>query len=124
GVVVEGVGDGGVVQGGLGNLRLESYLFPREAIDDVRGCLKPGGVFVACNYYREGWIVARLERMLADVFGRDPLVFTLPPRDTIRTDDPFWAFTLLVAGDTGPLPPPAEAPRAPPPAPGGPAGPP
>src|SRR5262249_35051649 len=79
--------------------------------DDVRRCLKPGGVFVAYNYYREGWIVARLERTLADVFGREPLVFTLPPRDAIRPDDPFWAFTLLVAGDTEPLRRAAEARR-------------
>src|SRR5262245_41951381 len=41
-LVVYALVDSLVLHSGLGNLRLESYLFTREAIDDVRRRLKPG----------------------------------------------------------------------------------
>ncbi|MET1231755.1 MAG: spermidine synthase [Candidatus Limnocylindrales bacterium] len=58
------------------NIRLESFLFTEEAFASVRDHLKPGGIFVLYNYYREPWLVAKLERMLADAFGAPPLVRT------------------------------------------------
>lgn len=86
------------------NIRLESYLFTRQAFEDVRRHLKPGGLFVAYNAFRQGWIVTRLHRGLADVFGAEPLVLSLPHRDVIRPDDAlFDHFTVLCAGDTGRL---------------------
>ena len=42
------------------NIRLESFLFTEEAFASVRDHLKPGGVFVLYNYYREPWLVAKL----------------------------------------------------------------
>ncbi len=56
------------------NLRLESFLFTREAFTSARDHLAPDGVFVLYNYYRQPWLLAKIEGMLADVFGTQPLV--------------------------------------------------
>ena len=58
------------------NIRLESFLFTEEAFASVRDHLKPGGIFVLYNYYREPWLVSKLQGMLADAFGSPPLVRT------------------------------------------------
>jgi spermidine synthase len=57
---------------GQSSLRLESYLFTREAIDQARSRLKPHGVFGMYNYYREPWLVDRLGNTVAAAFGRAP----------------------------------------------------
>jgi SAM-dependent methyltransferase len=56
------------------NLRLESFLFTREAFASARDHLAPDGVFVLYNYYRQPWLLAKIEGMLFDVFGTQPLV--------------------------------------------------
>src|SRR5207247_4536793 len=56
------------------NVRLESFLFTREAFASARDHLAPNGVFVLYNYYRQPWLLAKIEGMLADVFGTEPLV--------------------------------------------------
>ena len=56
------------------NLRLESFLFTREAFASARDHLAPNGVFVLYNYYRQPWLLAKIEGMLTDVFGTEPLV--------------------------------------------------
>jgi len=58
------------------NIRLESFLFTEEAFAAVREHLKPGGVFVLYNYYREPWLIEKLSGMLEDTFGAPPLVRT------------------------------------------------
>src|SRR5262249_17405183 len=73
-LVVYAVVDSLVLQSGYSSVRLESFLFTREAFDDIRAHLKPGGVFAAYNSYRQGWLVGRLTGMLTDAFGRLPLV--------------------------------------------------
>lgn len=57
---------------GQSSLRLESYLFTKEAMEAVRHHLAPGGAFAMYNYYRERWLVDRFAAMLADVYGRAP----------------------------------------------------
>jgi hypothetical protein len=91
-----------VLHSSYSNIRLESYLFTRQAFQDVRRCLKPGGEFVVYNYFRQGWIVARIFRGLEDVFGSPPLVLTLPPRPVVEPQSA-GGFTLFIAGDTGQL---------------------
>jgi predicted membrane-bound spermidine synthase len=56
------------------NVRLESFLFTREAFISARDHLTPNGVFVLYNYYRQPWLLAKIEGMLADVFQAEPLV--------------------------------------------------
>jgi len=57
---------------GQSSLRLESYLFTREALAEARDHLAPGGVFAMYNYYREAWLIDRLAGTLRDVYGHAP----------------------------------------------------
>ena len=57
-----------------GNVRLESFLYTREAFQAVRDHLKPDGMFVLYNFYREEWLVDRLGSMLVETFGRPTMV--------------------------------------------------
>ena len=77
-----------VLHSGYSSLRLESFLFTEEAFRDIRKLLKPGGVFAMYNYYRQGWVVARLAKMAEKVFGTAPLVISLPYQETISPGEP------------------------------------
>jgi SAM-dependent methyltransferase len=57
---------------GQSSLRLESYLFTREAMLEAKDHLKPDGVFAMYNYYREQWLVDRFAGTLAEVYGHPP----------------------------------------------------
>ena len=59
---------------GQSSVRLESYLFTKEAVESYRDHLRPGGVFAMYNYYREPWLVDRYAGTLDDVFGNPPCV--------------------------------------------------
>ncbi|MGH2379066.1 MAG: spermidine synthase [Candidatus Limnocylindria bacterium] len=58
------------------NLRLESFLFTREAFADARDRLRPNGVMVLYNHYRETWLISRYVAMAEDVFGHPAMVRT------------------------------------------------
>jgi len=91
-----------VLHSGYSSLRLENFLFTREAFEDVKRTLKPDGVFAMYNFYRQGWVVARLAKMAEEVFGAKPLVISLPHRDRIQPEDSqsgFFTF-LLVSTDS------------------------
>ena len=88
-----------VLHSGYSSLRLENFLFTREAFEDVKRALKPGGVFAMYNFYREGWVVGRLARTAEEVFGAAPLVINLPYRGEVRaTDREADAFTFILVG--------------------------
>ena len=97
-LVVFALIDSLVLHSSVSNLRLESYLFTKEALDDVRRTLNPNGVFVMYNYFRQGWIVARLAETAQAAFRQSPLVLTLPGRDTILADQKADGFTLIFDG--------------------------
>jgi SAM-dependent methyltransferase len=97
-LVVFALIDSLVLHSSVGNLRLESYLFTEEALADVRRALRPDGMFVMYNYFRQGWIVARLAKTATAAFGRPPVVLTLPARDTITVDEKAEGFTLIFDG--------------------------
>jgi len=61
---------------GASQIRLESFLFTKEAMDSVRRHLKPGGGFAMYNYYREPWLIDRLAGTAAQAFGHMPCVDT------------------------------------------------
>src|SRR5215210_1927973 len=63
-----------VLVSGASAIRLESYLFTKEAVTAARDHLAPGGGFAMYNYYREDRLVDRLGGTLADVFGHDPCI--------------------------------------------------
>ncbi len=59
---------------GNSSLRLESYLFTREAIEVARSHLAIGGSFAMYNSYRKTWLIDRYGQTLADVFGHAPCI--------------------------------------------------
>ncbi len=82
------------------SVRLESFLFTEEAFRDVRARLKPGGVFAVYNFFRQGWVVARLVRLAESVFGSPPLVVSMPRQDVIAAEaDQRDRTTLLMIGN-------------------------
>jgi spermidine synthase len=91
-----------VLHSGYSSLRLENFLFTREAFEDVKRTLKPDGVFAMYNFYRQGWVVGRLAKMAEQVFGAKPLVISMPYRDSIQSGDSqsgYFTF-LLVSTDS------------------------
>ena len=59
---------------GASQLRLESYLFTRESIQEAYDHLGPDGVFAMYNYYREDWLINRLAGTVEEVFGHAPCI--------------------------------------------------
>jgi spermidine synthase len=97
-LVVYALVDSLVLHSGYGNIRLESFLFTQQAFADVRRVLKPEGTFAVYNYFRQGWIVARLREALRRTFGADPVALTDPPAPEVRLDSAGELFTLFLAG--------------------------
>src|SRR5262249_46878506 len=62
-LVIYALVDSLILHSSYANIRLESYLFTEQAFADIRRVLKPDGIFVAYNYYRQGWIVERVVAM-------------------------------------------------------------
>jgi len=59
---------------GQSAVRLESYLFTKEAISAAADRLEPDGAFTMYNFYRERWLADRLAGTLNEVFGAPPCV--------------------------------------------------
>jgi len=70
---------------GSNQLRLESYLFTQEAMENVRAVLKPGGAFSMYNFYREDWLVGRLANTASAAFGHQPCIDTYANRSAVIT---------------------------------------
>lgn len=96
-LVIFALVDSLVLHSGYSNIRLESFLFTQQALADVKKRLKPGGLFIMYNYFRQGWIVARLKKGLTETFGTEPLVLTLPYRAKVDPGS-FDGFTIFIAG--------------------------
>src|SRR5205085_9530426 len=86
-----------ILHSGYANIRLESYLFTRQAFEDARRVLKPDGVFVMYNFFRQDWIVQRIAAMAEDKFGCRPTVLSLPYEERVK-DLPLNSFTMIIAG--------------------------
>jgi hypothetical protein len=80
---------------GQSAIRLESYLFTREAMEAARDRLNPGGSFAMYNFYREPWLLDRLAGTLRDVYGRAPCLDLGP-----ETTDQLGRYSTLVVGTT------------------------
>jgi spermidine synthase len=104
-LIVYALVDSLVLHSGYSNIRLESFLFTRQAFADVRRHLKPNGTFVIYNYFRQGWLAARLQKGLEEVFGAgNSVVLTLPYRKVIEPEKAtFGDFTIFFAGATDDL---------------------
>src|SRR5205823_12586938 len=82
-LVIYALVDSLVLHSGYSSVRLESFLFTEQAFRDLKDHLKPGGVVAIYNYYRQGWVVGRLAKLMGRVFGTEPLVLSLPYQDAI-----------------------------------------
>ncbi len=88
-----------VLHSGYSSLRLESFLFTEQAFADVRDKLKPDGVFIVYNYFRQGWVISRIAAMAERAFGTRPIVISLPYRAKITPgQNQAGAITLLMVG--------------------------
>ncbi|MGC8638289.1 MAG: hypothetical protein ACP5XB_00245 [Isosphaeraceae bacterium] len=104
-LVIYGVVDSLALHSGYSNLRLESFLFTEEAFRDVRARLKPRGIFVLYNFYRRGWVVGRLEKLVERVFHARPLVISLPYQERITAEEAQGMhITFLLAGNSDQAP--------------------
>src|SRR5271166_6608326 len=96
-LVVYALVDSLVLHSGYSSLRLESFLFTQQAFDDIADRLKPDGIFAAYNFFRQGWIVGRIDKMVEAAFGVRPVVFSLPYVAAIRPADPQGSNTFFLA---------------------------
>ena len=81
------------------NLRLESYLFTLESFREARQRLQPDGLLVMSNFFRQGWIISRLDGMIRQTFdGQDPLILSLPHQEEIPEGSQVGFFTIILAG--------------------------
>lgn len=71
-LIVYALIDSLTLQSGFSGVRLESYMFTEEAFTNVRDRLKPNGLMVMYNYFREDWLVDRLANTAAKVFNQEP----------------------------------------------------
>lgn len=98
-LVIYALVDSLILHSSISNIRLESFLFTKEAFDDVKRVLKPTGIFVAYNFFRQGWIVHRIATMIDEAFGAAPIVVPLPHREEVSDAEEFRGFTTLIAGN-------------------------
>ena len=86
-LIVYALVDSLVLHSGYSSIRLESFLYTEQAFRDLKDHLRPGGMLVVYNYYRQGWVVGRLAKLADRVFGDEPIVFTLPYREAITRQE-------------------------------------
>jgi spermidine synthase len=96
-LVVYALVDSLILHSGYANIRLESYLFTEQALADIKQTLKPRGIFVTYNYFRQGWVVERVAAMAESVFGCKPIVLSLPYRETLPSSSQA-GFTMIISG--------------------------
>jgi SAM-dependent methyltransferase len=96
-LVVYALVDSLILHSGYANIRLESYLFTEQALADIKRVLKPNGVFVAYNWFRQGWVVERLAAMSESVFGCKPILLSLPYEKTLSSSS-HAGFVMVVSG--------------------------
>jgi spermidine synthase len=96
-LVVYALVDSLILHSGYANIRLESYLFTEQAFADIQGALKPDGIFVTYNYFRQGWIVERVVAMAKRVFGCDPIVLGRSYVEEMKSSDSA-GFMMIIAG--------------------------
>lgn len=78
-VIIFALTDSLILSSGLGDVRLESYLFTKEAFMAAREKLTSDGSFVLYNNYRTQWLIDRIGMLLTDVFSTPPRQMYLGP---------------------------------------------
>src|SRR5262249_23195569 len=73
--------------------RLDHYVYTRESLERAKSLLADGGVLVMSFEVFRAFSGERMNGVLRDVFGRDPLRFRVPPNNY------GWGGIMMVAGD-------------------------
>jgi SAM-dependent methyltransferase len=116
-LVVFALIDSLTLQSSFSGVRLESYMFTEESFRAVRDRLKPNGVLVIYNYFREKWLVDRLANIAAAAFGAEPRVhvheanaylgvLVVGPRLATLTGEPYVPERVAAFNQTQPPTPP------------------
>jgi spermidine synthase len=61
------------------NIRIDNFVYTREALERARQLLKPDGLFVVKFQVGTPWIAGRLAGLLKTVFAQDPIQFQSDP---------------------------------------------
>lgn len=80
----------------MSSVRMDNYVYTREAFESVRDHLAPNGVVAVTFTVHERWIAERIYTVLREVFGHEPLVY--------QGTELAWGTTFLV-GDSDLRPP-------------------
>ena len=97
------------------NIRIDNYVYTREALARAKQLLKPDGVFVVKFFVVTPWIAGRLYELMQETFGQKPIQFQAtiggydssgrffvaasPERIRKATSDPSLAAYLASHGD-------------------------
>ena len=57
------------------NIRIDNYVYTREALQRAKGLLKPDGLFIVKFQVDNPWIAGRLFGLMQDAFGQEPIQF-------------------------------------------------
>jgi SAM-dependent methyltransferase len=57
------------------NIRIDNYVYTREALQRAKRLLKPDGLFIVKFQVDNPWIAGRLFSLMQDAFGQDPIQF-------------------------------------------------
>ena len=57
------------------NIRIDNYVYTREAMERARSLLRPDGLFIVKFQVDTPWIAGRLFNLIRDAFGQSPIQF-------------------------------------------------
>jgi Spermine/spermidine synthase domain len=57
------------------NIRIDNYVYTREALERAKGSLNPDGLFIVKFEVQTPWIAGRLCNLMKTIFGQEPVQF-------------------------------------------------
>jgi spermidine synthase len=95
-VIIFGLLDSHVGYSGFSNMRVDNYVYTKDAFAQARRLLKPNGVLVLKFEVRAPWlwIGDRFYRTLTEVFGRKPITYY-----SENISDLMWPATIFLESD-------------------------
>lgn len=95
-LIVFGTLDSQTLLSVMSSLRLDNYVYTREAFESARDHLKPDGTLITYHMSGYDYIAAKLYRMIGDAFGEPPVVFNTPP--------PLFNYVFVAGGSAASAP--------------------
>jgi spermidine synthase len=72
------------------NIRIDNFVYTREALERSRQLLKPDGLFVVKFQVGNPWVVGRLYALMKATFGEEPVQFEIETDDRYDTGGRFF----------------------------------